>query len=153
MNKATQAPHIKLRSVPATEIEIPISSSRVLECEAGGSPPPVIHWLKNGKRIDDSFEDMLTIENEQINPIGILGLSFTRSKLFLDCVSPADEAVYTCVAENAFSRVSSESKVKIVKSEMSPFSALSEECQNSKRFGKFSMNGIFHSHALPYHTN
>ena len=145
MSKVSQSPHIKMRSVPSSEVEIPRSSSRVLECEAGGSPPPVIHWMKNGKRIEsnrikstslDSLEDMITIENEQINPVGILGLSFTRSKLYLDCVTPADEGIYTCVAENAFTRVVSESKVRIVKSELSEFSALSDECSiDNKRFG------------------
>lgn len=123
----TQDSYIKLRSVLATKTEIPISSSLVLECEAGGSPPPVIHWLRNGRHVDDSFKDIhSTID------IGILGLSFTRSKLFLDCVSPADEAVYTCVATNTFSQVRSESKVSIVNSQ---FFSPSEKCQ-VKRVGK-----------------
>lgn len=140
----TQAPHIKLRSVPSSEIEIPMSSSRILECEAGGSPSPVIHWLKNGQRIEsgsDALENMFTIENEQINPVGILGLSFTRSKLYLDCVTPSDEATYTCVAENSFSRVSSESKVRVIKSDVSYFSAMSQECAvDKKSFSKFPFN-------------
>lgn len=144
MRKLAQGPYIKLRSVPSPEIEIPFSLSRVLECEAGGSPPPVIHWLRNGKRIKSSRrEEMFTIElNEPINePVAILGLSFTRSKLFLDCVSiTADEGIYTCVADNAFSRVFSESKVRVVKTQVSPFSSLSKECtRDSKRLGTFPL--------------
>lgn len=25
--------------------------AKYLECEAGGSPPPTIHWLKDGKKV------------------------------------------------------------------------------------------------------
>ena len=142
MRKLAQGPYIKLRSVPSPEVEIPFSSSRVLECEAGGSPPPVIHWLKNGKRLKSSKrEEMLTMElNEPMDePVAILGLSFIRSKLFLDCVSiTADEGIYTCVADNGFSRVFSESNVRVVKTEVSPLSFLSKECtRGTKRLGTF----------------
>ncbi|CAN8023561.1 unnamed protein product [Ixodes persulcatus] len=46
----------------------------------------------------------------------MLGLSFTRSRLFIDCASAQfDEAEYTCVAENPYHRVSKTTKVKVSK--------------------------------------
>lgn len=34
------------------EVHAPIGGQAVLECEAGGTPAPLIHWLRNGQRID-----------------------------------------------------------------------------------------------------
>ncbi|KAI1305835.1 RNA exonuclease 1 [Halotydeus destructor] len=53
--------------------------------------------------------------SEKMAEEGVLGLSFTRSKLYLDCAQADDAAIYTCVAENAFSRMSAHSEVKISK--------------------------------------
>lgn len=36
----------------AREVYAPIGGQAVLECEAGGTPAPLIHWLRNGQRID-----------------------------------------------------------------------------------------------------
>lgn len=42
---------VKFRRLPPKEFSAALGSSITIECEAGGSPPPSIHWLKNGKRI------------------------------------------------------------------------------------------------------
>lgn len=42
---------VKFRRLPPKEFSAAIGSSITIECEAGGSPPPSIHWLKNGVRI------------------------------------------------------------------------------------------------------
>lgn len=44
--------HLKLRNTPPDVLTVAESESLVVECEAGGNPPPTIHWLKNGRRID-----------------------------------------------------------------------------------------------------
>ena len=41
-------------------------------------------------------------------------LSFTRSRLYLDCVNSKDEATYTCVASTPYDRVSSSTNLKVV---------------------------------------
>lgn len=53
-------------------------------------------------------------DEDMASPEGVLGLSFTRSRLYIDCAQALDAGVYTCVAENAYSRVSAESNVKVV---------------------------------------
>ena len=42
---------VKFRRLPPKEFSASLGSSITIECEAGSSPPPTIHWLKNGKRI------------------------------------------------------------------------------------------------------
>lgn len=42
---------VKFRRLPPREFSAALGSSITIECEAGASPPPTIHWLKNGKRI------------------------------------------------------------------------------------------------------
>ncbi|XP_053406850.1 zwei Ig domain protein zig-4-like [Mercenaria mercenaria] len=91
----------------------------VLECEAGGSPSPTIHWLKNGERIQqgmsrDYLDDEASYEetvNKDSKPM--LRLGKVKSKLFLDCVSDRDEAEYTCVAETPYERISQSTFLKM----------------------------------------
>lgn len=42
---------VRFRRLPPREFSAALGSSITIECEAGGSPPPSIYWLKNGKRI------------------------------------------------------------------------------------------------------
>ncbi len=37
--------------IPGPETVGSLGQGLVLDCEAGGSPAPTIHWLKNGERI------------------------------------------------------------------------------------------------------
>jgi len=129
-------PLLKMRVVPPSELTLPISSNRVLECEAGGNPSPTIHWLKNGKSLSSDIEEV--IENED-RPEGILGLGFTRSRLYLDCLQPQDEGVYTCVADNAFERKSASSHISIThassEGELSMSSNALTFCTTKKSYG------------------
>lgn len=50
-----------------------------------------------------------------MDDVSRIALSATRSRLFIDCIDLQDEATYTCVAENAFSRVYSHSKLNLIK--------------------------------------
>lgn len=40
-------------------------------------------------------------------------MSFTRSRLYLDCLTYKDSGVYTCVAENPYNRITSESQLSV----------------------------------------
>ena len=63
-------------------------------------------------------DDALRPDSEE-SPQGVLGLGFTRSRLFIDCFQPQDEGTYTCVAENAFERQSSSSQIEVAQSSQS----------------------------------
>lgn len=149
--------HIKFRRLPPREFSAALGSSITIECEAGGSPPPNIHWLKNGRRIlnnnrlagsalnqlgfgpaeqlADELNELNELDQQQtqlssaanswsalldslapvVDEVNRIALSSTRSRLFIDCASLRDEAVYTCVAENAFARISSHTKLNLIK--------------------------------------
>lgn len=113
---------VKFRRVPPKEFSAALGSSITIECEAGASPQPTIHWLKNGKRIHHQ-EELSSIETNEgqlmggqlVDDTNRIGLSATGARLFIDCASLDDEAIYTCVAENEFSRVSTHTKLNIIK--------------------------------------
>lgn len=117
---------VRFRRLPPKEFSAPLGSSVTIECEASSSPPPTIHWLKDGKRIpqtpnqldENLLDDGLTLLQPATAPIdnvNRIALSATRSRLFIDCADAQDEATYTCVAENALSRISASSKLNLVR--------------------------------------
>ncbi len=58
-------PYLRFREVPQPEIVAQETSTHILQCEAGGSPTPTIHWLKNGKKITQVIVALLHL-NESI---------------------------------------------------------------------------------------
>lgn len=52
-------------------------------------------------------------ENERIE--SLIGLGFTGSKLYLDCLTPEDAALYTCVAKTGTLSISSNTSVSVGK--------------------------------------
>jgi hypothetical protein len=124
-SKSIRSPYLRLREVPQKEIIAQETSTHILQCEAGGSPTPTIHWLKNGKRISQSESTKIDDDVKK----GELSLSFTRSRLYLDCIHPKDEAVYTCVASSPFDRISADSHLKVIPNLQS--SEFSNEADNS----------------------
>ncbi|KAG8195453.1 hypothetical protein JTE90_002625 [Oedothorax gibbosus] len=111
-NKAISAtkrqipPTLNIRNAPSEILEIMAGDNKFLECEVGGTPPPTIHWLKDGLKVSQSMYEADVMPST-------LGLGFTRSRLFLDCVSPFDAGKYTCVAENEYKRASRTSQVLV----------------------------------------
>uniref|UniRef100_T1J0Z2 Ig-like domain-containing protein n=1 Tax=Strigamia maritima TaxID=126957 RepID=T1J0Z2_STRMM len=105
-------PHYLFMKIkPPKHLSVDLHDNRVLECEAGGSPPPTIHWLKDGRTIATNVNNDENAISEVYTPI--LGIGSTKSKLFIDCFGPQDEAEYTCVAETPYQREISKSKVVI----------------------------------------
>ena len=62
-------------------------------------------------------DDEATFENTRHNvEVETLRLGSTKSKLFIDCLSPKNVGEYTCVAETPFKRISTTTTVSIGKS-------------------------------------
>lgn len=94
---------------------------------------------------------MLGLENdEDASPRGILGLSFTRSRLYLDCAQAHDAGVYTCVAENPFTRISADAKVKVINANVAEGEADNSValCLTKKSYGKFTQSICLSSRVL-----
>ena len=72
------------------------------------------------------------------------GLALTRSRLWIDCVQPADEALYTCVAENSYERRSASTTVKVTSNGDSIISSGNSLafCATKKAFGEYYLHTI-----------
>ncbi|RWS25111.1 neural/ectodermal development factor IMP-L2-like protein, partial [Leptotrombidium deliense] len=113
----SKSTNLRFKHVPSEEVTVPVTGNVVLQCEAGGNPPPKIHWLKNGERVVQNVDEFSVDDDSgetDVNRFGVLGLSFTKSRLFLDCVQPQDVATYTCVAENQYTRIFSDTVLNVV---------------------------------------
>ncbi|KAK4872373.1 hypothetical protein RN001_014402 [Aquatica leii] len=66
-----------------------------LECEAMGSPAPVIQWLKDSTPLieDDSLKTNI------LDDSSLHGMAKTRSRLVIYSAHKIHEAVYTCIAK------------------------------------------------------
>ncbi|XP_033973283.1 immunoglobulin superfamily DCC subclass member 3-like [Trematomus bernacchii] len=64
----------------------PGGGSAEFSCSASGEPQPHIIWLKNGKLLSVS---------------GTVRLSNVNTTLSITQISPEDEAIYQCIAENS----------------------------------------------------
>lgn len=107
-------PHLRMRSIPPEFLYVSLGDNKVLECDAGGNPPPTIHWLKNGKRIQQNPMELNEVDDGNFDTNPLLGLSFTKSRLFIDCITEQDIGEYTCVAQNPYYRISSNTKVEMI---------------------------------------
>jgi len=97
------------RTMPST-LSAPINSDIILECNAVGSPPPQVYWLKDGKPVEHmSPLDLDRFANQvfgwDLVKRGGMGkedfaMANVKSKLPLKCLKPADVGEYTCIAEN-----------------------------------------------------
>lgn len=105
--------------VPNAVTKARLGQSLVLHCSAGGSPSPTIHWLFKGSRIPQGISNSVTDDepiyesNNDLLDQPTLRLSGTKSRLFIDCLTPEDVGQYTCVAETPTKRIVSETVVEI----------------------------------------
>lgn len=52
MKKSSVNSYLRWQNAPAEEVAVVSGNSQVLECEAAGSPPAEIYWLKDGEKVD-----------------------------------------------------------------------------------------------------
>ncbi|ODM95594.1 Neural/ectodermal development factor IMP-L2 [Orchesella cincta] len=88
-----------------------------LECEAVGSPPPKVFWLKNGLPLESQITIVTADANMKNNVIfdkfGNNGMANVKSKLPIKCAQPEDEGTYTCFAINRGKQVSASTVVTV----------------------------------------
>ena len=127
---------LRIKSFPNSLVTVKEGQTVVLECEANGNPPPQIHWLKNSQRIVQANDQVY----ETLDQNSLLGLSLTRGRLVINCADIEDTATYTCVAENAYSRVVAQSYINVMpvgKDEDKSYLKVPEQqaCIERKSFG------------------
>ncbi|XP_015790460.1 zwei Ig domain protein zig-3 [Tetranychus urticae] len=139
--KSRREPYVRWQHEPASNLILIAGQKHTIECEAAGSPPPKIIWLKNGQRIN--MDDQAIYGNSDIvdtSETPELGLSITRSKLYLGCVKPEDTGLYTCVADNNHEKIIAESQIKVLPSlKSSPFSSYTECTANELKKPQIAM--------------
>lgn len=64
----------------------------------------------DANQLEDFDQSMVPVDD-----VNRIALSATRSRLYIDCADVSDEATYTCVAENAYSRISSHTKLNLIR--------------------------------------
>ncbi|XP_021350717.1 zwei Ig domain protein zig-2-like [Mizuhopecten yessoensis] len=103
------------------EDTIVFGKSAVLTCQAGGTPPPTIHWVKDGHRIEQGSPDMLSNTNDEafyedvVDKEGrpLLRRSYTKALLYLDCITADMEGDYSCVVDTPTRRITSTTSLRV----------------------------------------
>ncbi|CAL8071401.1 unnamed protein product [Orchesella dallaii] len=89
-----------------------------LECEAVGSPPPKVFWLKNGLPLESQISIVTNDDSMKNNVIfdkfGYNGMANVKSKLPIKCAQPEDEGSYTCIAINRGKQVSATTVLSVI---------------------------------------
>jgi len=70
-----------------TQLHSTVGENVVLECEAGGSPSPTIHWLHHGKRIQQVCQKRMTVSVFALRCCGVGSLSMIYRDIYLDTKS------------------------------------------------------------------
>ncbi|XP_037092235.1 neural/ectodermal development factor IMP-L2-like [Pollicipes pollicipes] len=98
---------------PATR-GVRLYSSLQLECEFLGSPPPTIDWLRGGSLHHKAgLIGDLEEETNSLETLSHGGIAATRSRLYLDCVTPRDQGQYTCRGSTGRELATSSTQLKI----------------------------------------
>ncbi|MEE6479190.1 hypothetical protein FKM82_012174 [Ascaphus truei] len=69
---------------------VPAAKTVKFKCPAGGTPPPTLRWLKNGKEFKPDHR------------IGGYKVRYQTWSIIMDSVVPSDKGNYTCVVENKY---------------------------------------------------
>ncbi|KAF8785129.1 Neural/ectodermal development factor IMP-L2 like protein [Argiope bruennichi] len=80
-SKRALQPALNIRNGPAEFLDIMAGDNKFLECEAGGTPPPTIHWLKDGQKIPQVTYYYEDLTFQECSPARIHMWTHTRLEL------------------------------------------------------------------------
>lgn len=86
--------YVEIEKFPQTDVNKLIGERIEFSCDASGSPPPLIQWYKENRKVtqnEKSVEDNLVIENSP-------GYGKVKSRLIIEHVLPIHRGVYYCEA-------------------------------------------------------
>ncbi|XP_061078567.1 immunoglobulin superfamily DCC subclass member 3-like isoform X2 [Conger conger] len=84
---------------PPQSIARPAGTTAVFTCQAQGEPVPQLTWLKNGQILE---------------PGGHVKLRNNNSTLTIYGISPEDEAIYQCIAENSAGSIQASARLTVL---------------------------------------
>lgn len=106
---------VKINQPQEREIRVNFGDSLELECEASGSPAPVLQWYKDRVQITDN-----EIVSNDISPYQIQGLAKARARLRINSADKTE--IYFCKAQSGTKTAKTATKV-IVTNSLSNFIA------------------------------
>nr|KAF7413003.1 hypothetical protein H0235_012854 [Vespula pensylvanica] len=89
----------KITKNPASSLTATVGNRIELQCEANGSPPPQILWLR-GNDPEKQLTEFLSksMADFEISSDGWKGLGQIVSKLVIECVTPNDQGLIYCAS-------------------------------------------------------
>ncbi|KYB26923.1 Neural/ectodermal development factor IMP-L2-like Protein [Tribolium castaneum] len=104
---------IKISAPPKPVISKTVGSYVELECEAMGSPPPTLQWLR-GKT---PLTEHQSFESNMISETPSEGLGKIKARLVINYLLPVHSGRFTCVAESGSKIVTADSTIYVIKKE------------------------------------
>ncbi|KAK5643519.1 hypothetical protein RI129_007364 [Pyrocoelia pectoralis] len=110
MASVIQRDWVRISQSPPQIVSRPLGSRIELECEAMGSPAPIMQWLKGNTPLteNESFETNSIDENR------LQGTAKTKSRLIINSALPIHEGTFTCLAESGSQIASTKTNLYVV---------------------------------------
>ncbi|KAF5291795.1 hypothetical protein FQA39_LY14283 [Lamprigera yunnana] len=102
---------VRISQSPPHIISRPVGSRIELECEAMGSPAPVMQWLKGNTPLTENE----SFETNAINDNPSHGIAKAKSRLLINSALSIHEGTFTCLAESGSQIASAKTKLYMVR--------------------------------------
>jgi len=106
-----------------------------LECVVSGKPNPTVKWYKEGKEIEESASDEITITYESSSGV---------ATLIIHKITISDSAKYTCVARNALGSCSTSAFINVQGKNVNAYQPFTNK-HSSSYANTFSSNKSFYN--------
>ncbi|XP_031341702.1 neural/ectodermal development factor IMP-L2-like [Photinus pyralis] len=109
MTSGVQRDWVRISQSPPQSVSQSVGSRVELECEAMGSPAPVMQWLKGNTPLTENE----SFETNAINDVPSHGIAKAKSRLVINSVLPIHEGTFTCLAESGSEIASTKTKLYV----------------------------------------